>query len=430
MGRLALVSIAAAVAMLGSAVQPSFSFSRGQASPNQPAGVTAPSTAGELLAQAESLPEAVRTRVLQQVAEAQNRPLTSLQVVSATPETWPDGCLGLGGPAEGCLLAMVPGWRVTVTDGNTSWTYRTGTSGEGIRQEAPEAVQTRVLQQAAQEQNRPQASLRMVNATAEEWSDSCLGLGGPAELCLQAMTPGWRVTVTDGSASWTYRTDASGQAIRQETQSEVPQYTDVEGRYAPEIAYVTSQGILVGSPQGSQFFPDRPITREELAMAIVQAMQQAPLSPADAATEAAAQLPPLPNPLATAPFRDVAANRRSAIAIQYLKGLGLIEGYPDGSFRPEQTVTRAELVSLLLKMDIYLVELRRWDNRDASNLEPAFAFSDTRGHWAARYISVMSENCRAAEPLNGEGTQFAPNAPATRGYAAAAIARDLWCLSL
>ncbi|MBD2256695.1 S-layer homology domain-containing protein [Pseudanabaena sp. FACHB-2040] len=348
MYRIALVSIAAAVAMLGGAVQPGFSIRNLAVNPSQSSVFAEPSMAEDSLAQAERLPEGVQARILEQVAE---------------------------------------------------------------------------------EQDRSQDSLEVVSATAMEWSDGCLGLGGPAESCLMAITPGWRVTITDGSASWVYRTDASGQGVRQETPSEVPQYTDIDGRYAPEIANVTSQGILVESPEENRFYPNRPITREELAVAIVQAMQLVPLSPADAAMEATAQLPPLPNELGTAPFRDVAANRRSARAIQYLKGLGLIQGYSDGSFRPEQPVTRAELMSLLLKMDVYLVELRRWDGRDASNLEPTFAFSDTRGHWAAKEIAVMSENCRAAEPMNGEGTRFAPNAPATRGYAAAAIARDLWCLS-
>jgi hypothetical protein len=48
-----------------------------------------------------------------------------------------------------------------------------------------------------------------------EWSDSCLGLGGPAESCLAVMTPGWRVTLlVDGSDSYEVRTDELGDIVR------------------------------------------------------------------------------------------------------------------------------------------------------------------------------------------------------------------------
>lgn len=48
-----------------------------------------------------------------------------------------------------------------------------------------------------------------------EWSDSCLGLGGPAESCLAAIYPGWRVTLlVDGSDVYEVRTDELGEIIR------------------------------------------------------------------------------------------------------------------------------------------------------------------------------------------------------------------------
>ena len=48
-----------------------------------------------------------------------------------------------------------------------------------------------------------------------EWSDSCLGLGGPAESCLAVITPGWRVTLlVEGSDSYEVRTDELGEIVR------------------------------------------------------------------------------------------------------------------------------------------------------------------------------------------------------------------------
>jgi hypothetical protein len=47
-----------------------------------------------------------------------------------------------------------------------------------------------------------------------EWSDSCLGLGGPAESCLAVITPGWRVELTANGKTYIARTDELGQTVR------------------------------------------------------------------------------------------------------------------------------------------------------------------------------------------------------------------------
>jgi heat shock protein HslJ len=47
-----------------------------------------------------------------------------------------------------------------------------------------------------------------------EWSDSCLGLGGPNESCAQVITPGWRVVLEINGQSYEVRTDENASAIR------------------------------------------------------------------------------------------------------------------------------------------------------------------------------------------------------------------------
>ena len=46
-------------------------------------------------------------------------------------------------------------------------------------------------------------------------------------------------------------------------------------------------------------------------------------------------------------FSDVSGSP-NAIAIQYLSDKGVIGGYPDGTFRPRNTVNRAELAKFLV----------------------------------------------------------------------------------
>jgi S-layer homology domain len=142
------------------------------------------------------------------------------------------------------------------------------------------------------------------------------------------------------------------------------------------------------------------------------------------------QLPDIPTQITTAPFRDVASDRWSAARIQYLKQLGMIQGYPDGTFRPTQPVTRAELVVMLQKANSYLVELRGWNDQVTGNSQSSVNFSDLQGHWAQRSIQMLSEYCPVASPLNEIGTAFAPNTPATRAYTAATLIRSWHCLNI
>jgi hypothetical protein len=52
---------------------------------------------------------------------------------------------------------------------------------------------------------------------AMTWSDGCLGLGGAAESCLQALVDGYRVTLTASGKTYVYRTDTSGASVRLES---------------------------------------------------------------------------------------------------------------------------------------------------------------------------------------------------------------------
>lgn len=65
----------------------------------------------------------------------------------------------------------------------------------------------------------PSGELRLVSATQETWSDSCLGLGRFDESCAQVLVEGWRVVMSNGSQNWTYRTDSDGKIIRLDTEN-------------------------------------------------------------------------------------------------------------------------------------------------------------------------------------------------------------------
>lgn len=61
------------------------------------------------------------------------------------------------------------------------------------------------------------------------------------------------------------------------------------------------------------------------------------------------KLPNEPLTLATGPFPDVEPSRWSAPVIAEAKRLGIVQGYPDGTFKPTQGITREEAVALVMK---------------------------------------------------------------------------------
>jgi hypothetical protein len=59
----------------------------------------------------------------------------SIVIMKVEEKTWSDGCLGLGGPAESCLMALVDGFRVELQAKGKTYVYRTDATGASLRLE-------------------------------------------------------------------------------------------------------------------------------------------------------------------------------------------------------------------------------------------------------------------------------------------------------
>lgn len=80
-------------------------------------------------------PASVVAATRQAAGQRAGIPAERLQVRSALPRTWPDGCLGLPNPDELCTQALVEGWEIVLTDNGKTWTYRTDSTGRVVRPE-------------------------------------------------------------------------------------------------------------------------------------------------------------------------------------------------------------------------------------------------------------------------------------------------------
>ena len=62
----------------------------------------------------------------------------------------------------------------------------------------------------------PVESIQLESIEQMEWPDGCLGLGGPDESCIQAVTPGWLLVFSADGQEYRFRADQTGTVLRQE----------------------------------------------------------------------------------------------------------------------------------------------------------------------------------------------------------------------
>ena len=58
------------------------------------------------------------------------------------------------------------------------------------------------------------SDIQRIEVSKQEWTDSCLGLGGPAETCAAVITPGYRVVMEANSLRYVVRTNDDGSVVR------------------------------------------------------------------------------------------------------------------------------------------------------------------------------------------------------------------------
>lgn len=182
------------------------------------------------------------------------------------------------------------------------------------------------------------------------------------------------------------------------------------------IEQARDRGIVSGFPDG-EFKPKLSVTREQMIVMIVGAT----LNNSELAMIEEQSI------VAENTFSDVDASRWSARAIGFAVENGLISGYPDGTFRPSQKVTRAEAVV----MNRAFIRLMRRNNGLTGQI-PQYTdvrqYTDLIKHWAAGAVEEMAAYCFSDTGIHRRAEEFKPSEPASRAVAASIIVRGLQCL--
>ena len=112
-------------------------------------------------------------------------------------------------------------------------------------------------------------------------------------------------------------------------------------------------------------------------------------------------------------YPDVTADFWASEQISYIGTLGIIKGYPDGSFKPEGDITRAELSTLLIRT-------RMGGDENVPDTDYDVFPDVPLTHWAVKYVNQAAETGIVKGYPDGT---FKPSANITRAEGLTMIAR-------
>ncbi|MHC6221550.1 S-layer homology domain-containing protein [Arthrobacter sp. MMS24-S77] len=126
----------------------------------------------------------------------------------------------------------------------------------------------------------------------------------------------------------------SAQGVTAFATSTPPSFTDIPASYPfyTEITWLAYNGITTGNPDGT-YRPVQPVTREAMA-AFLYRLRGSPV-----------YIPPV-----ISPFRDIGLLSPFYKEITWLASTGITTGYPDGTYRPLNPVNRDAMAAFLYRL--------------------------------------------------------------------------------
>ncbi|NOU93232.1 hypothetical protein GC093_08360 [Paenibacillus sp. LMG 31456] len=178
-------------------------------------------------------------------------------------------------------------------------------------------------------------------------------------------------------------------------------FTDLQGHWAKADIELLANKRIVNGTTDQQFAPELNITRSEFAALLVRSLGLVEVK-ADG-------------------FRDVQPSDWFAGAVGTAYKAGLITGYEDGTFKPNDKINREQMVAMMIRAMRFGGKEIQADNAILNR----FADSSEIGDWSRASVSqALSVGLIQGVSDNA----FMPNEPATRAQAAAILKRMLQSL--
>lgn len=171
-----------------------------------------------------------------------------------------------------------------------------------------------------------------------------------------------------------------------------PGFSDLQPHHSfyEEIVFLENEGFINGYPDQT-FRPDREVTRAEAAIMLGKTFE-------------------LNGEQRESSFSDVSAGHKASGYIEAAVAQGFIQGFPNGTYRPDETVTRGQMAILLSRA----FKLKEEANIPFSDVSPSMS----------SYLHIkriVAANITQGYPNN----TYRPDGKVTRGQFSAFLARAL-----
>ncbi len=147
-------------------------------------------------------------------------PPEQISVVSTEAVEWPNGCLGIERPGMMCTQAIVPGFRIILQAGDEEFEFRTNTNGSQVLQASGPPIglmEEAIAAQLAFNLGLDLDEISVLSSTDVEFTDECLDVALPDELCAQAITRGKVIVLEANGFEFEYHISEDGSRVQPAT---------------------------------------------------------------------------------------------------------------------------------------------------------------------------------------------------------------------
>ncbi len=263
LGRFVLATASIAVATSGLSTTVAYAAQGGKTTSNPTAEqllADQPST-GTVAPEAADLPESVRNAILKDVSQRTQKQISQFRIVRASHQTWPDGCLGVGGAGTACTEAAVSGWAVLVASGKQLWVYRTDESGSTVKwdEDASKTVAALRTTETTSQRRLANRTRQTTEASGETHTQQTV------RRTTENQQPTAGSSETSNQQTAVRRTTTSTQQVAV-TRTTGTSFKDISANYWAKdfISELADKKIILGYPDGT-YRPEEPVTRAEFA---------------------------------------------------------------------------------------------------------------------------------------------------------------------
>ncbi|GMK40466.1 hypothetical protein PCCS19_35220 [Paenibacillus sp. CCS19] len=173
-------------------------------------------------------------------------------------------------------------------------------------------------------------------------------------------------------------------------------FADMAQHWAKEEVEELASRMVVNGTGSGQFSPNNAITRAEFAAIIVRGLG-------------------LKLESSAAVFTDVAATAWYSSAVKTAQTYGLIDGFKDGTFRPNDAITREQAMTIMAKAMVITGLIDELAERSADDVLGGFADTAQVSSWAKTGVALSVQSGIVS---GRNGNMLAPKATITRAEVA------------